>query len=44
MHTFIGPDPGWLFGRIAGLSTSSALYWATFGGVIVICAIDSWMP
>jgi two-component sensor histidine kinase len=44
MHTFIGPDPGWLFGRIAGLSTSSALYWAIFGGVIVICAIDSWMP
>ncbi len=43
MHSFVVPGPGWLFERIAGLSTS-ALYWAIFGSIVVICAVDIWAP
>ena len=42
MRSFIGPGPGRLFGRMAGLyrPTSSALHWVIFGSIIVIAVGD----
>jgi two-component sensor histidine kinase len=46
MRSFIGPGPGRLFGRIAGLyrPTSSTLHWVIFGSIIVIAVGDIMAP